>query len=125
MPQSGERTCVSSEAVVADAAGHFVGGAIYHGLMRGAADIERTRAALAFACFIGLLAALVAGAVLFPALGVPAAFFAMGAIASAPVFFLLRRSIGAPRASLLALLVAAGGTATFALTAFGVYAAGG
>ena len=87
-------------------------------------DAERARTALAFGGFVGTLAALLASLLLFPALGVPAAFLAFGAITGSPVVFFLWRIVGAVRAWALGAVVAVVASLAVATLAYASYFAG-
>jgi len=93
--------------------------------MRASSETERCRAGFGLAVLAGVLLAFLVGMWIFPAVGAPAAFVALGLVAGAPVFLLLRRSLGAGRALLLALLTAASATVIFATLAFGAWLASG
>lgn len=93
--------------------------------MQARLESQRRRAAYGLAVLVGILLAFLAGTWVFPALGVPGAFLALGTVVGAPVFLVLYRSLGAARALLLALLTAMGAAAIFALLAFGACAASG
>ena len=84
-----------------------------------AKEPERTRAALAFGLFFGVLLAWVAAIPLLPALGSPVGFIALGAIACIPMFLMLVPRIGLMRALILTAATTAALGVGFFILAFG------